>query len=121
MLEIINTYIPYAYYLVLLVLAIVLIVFVVKLNKLSRLIYLNSKDINNINDKIKAIKDKTDYLEESFKTSWLFFVRLAGVIALLRAIYKDYKATTKEKRSLAKSVVKGCMLNKKAAKTLIRF
>ena len=119
LLKTINEYIIYLYYLAIISLIVIFIMFLKKVNKLSKTVSKNTKGIDDINLKIETIKKETEYLKQSFSTSWKFFIGVAGIIAILRAIIRDYKSTVKQKRSLTKSVIKGCMLNPTVAKSFI--
>lgn len=113
MLVTINAYIKYVYYLLAIVLLIVLIMLLIKLAKVSKTFKTDLVGINNINDKLDAIKEKTDYLKKSFSTSWYFFIEIAAIIQIIKVIFRDYRGTPKAKRSMIKSAARGVMRNPK--------
>lgn len=113
MLENINTYIKYVYYLLIFIILIVLIVLITRIIKVSKSLNADLNGINDINDKLNAIKNKTNYLKESFSTSWYFFIEIAAIVQIIKVVIRDYKGTPKYKRSMIKSAARGVMRNPK--------
>ena len=118
--EIVNSYIKYAYYLLGLLLFVLLTVLAVKTGKIKKAVKQCTDGINSIEDKTKAVKQKTEYLKRSFATSWLFFIEIIAMIELIKIIIRDYKATPKEKRSMIKSAAHAIIRKPHVAKIAFR-
>lgn len=113
MLEMINGYIKYVYYGIGIIIFILLIILLVKIAKVNKSLYGDLQSIKNIEDKLKAIQEKTDYLQESFSTSWAFFIEIAAIIQIVKVVLRDYSGTPKAKRSMIKSTARSVIKNPK--------
>ena len=109
MLKIANLYIKYVYYVLGLILLIVLVMLLVKILKVSKTLNIDLQGIDDINNKIEAIKEKTNYLKKSFSTSWTFFIEIAAIMQIIKIVFRDYKGTPKAKRSMIKSTARSIM------------
>lgn len=107
MLDTINSYMKYVYYALGAILLVVLIMLLVKAGKVSKTLKKSISGVNDINEKINIIKEKTDYLKQSFSTSWAFFIEIIGIIEIIKIVIRDYRATPKQKRSMIKSAAYG--------------
>ncbi len=103
MLNLINDYIKYLYYLLGLIIFILIIILLTKVIKISHSVKQCTDGIDDINNQIKAIKEKYEYITESFSTSWLFFIEAYAIIQILEYIFKDYETTSKDNRSIIRS------------------
>ena len=109
MLEIINTYMKYVYIGLGFILFIVLIVLLVRIGKVKKSLNADIKGIDDINAKLEKIKEKSDYLKQSFSTSWAFFIEIAAILQIIKVVIRDYKGTPKAKRSMIKSTARSVM------------
>ena len=117
--KVLNANIKYLYILLAVILIIVLIVLIMNLIKISKSINQKSDKLNNINNNAKEMQNKTDYIEKT-KESWLFFGKIAAVLAVSKAIIKDYKNTPRLKRSLSKSIAKNTIVKYSSIKRIIK-
>lgn len=113
MLEIINTYMKYVYLGLGFILFIVLIVLFVRIGRVKKSLNVDIKGIDDINAKLDKIKEKSEYLKQSFSTSWAFFIEIAAILQIIKVVIRDYKGTPKAKRSMIKSTARSVIHNPK--------
>lgn len=109
MLETINGYIKYVYCLLVVILLIVLIMLLIKIIKINNTLKIDLIGIEGINNKINVIKQKSEYLKQSFSTSWSFFIEIFAIFQIIKLVIRDYKGTPKAKRSMIKSTARSVM------------
>ena len=104
----------------LVVILIILIIMIKKILDISKKLTKASQGLNNLQDKMVKINEAKATIDNTMHTSLPFFITIGSVISLIKAINLDYKTTTKDKRSLRKSVIKECV-SPKGIKTITKL
>ena len=105
-----NQITKYIYIPIIVVLIIVFIIFIKKLASLMKNAAGINNKIDNLNSNLVIASNKKQEIEKS-KDSYKFFFTIYVVLSVLRSVFKDYKHTSKAKRSIVGSFTKTCIKN----------